>query len=47
MTQLGRYIEHMKFEIEGIRMVQYSPYAITQEMSASRASQSLSTHICF
>ncbi|MFY0611504.1 MAG: OsmC family protein [Hyphomicrobiaceae bacterium] len=30
MTQLGRYIEHMKFDIEGIRMVQYSPYALVE-----------------
>lgn len=31
MTQLGRYIEHMKFDIEGIRVVQYSPYAIDRD----------------
>lgn len=35
MTQLGRYIEHMKFDIEGIRMVQYSPYAIDRDGSAT------------
>ena len=28
MTQLCRYVEHMKFDIEAIRMVQYSPYAL-------------------
>jgi uncharacterized OsmC-like protein len=27
MTQLDRYIEHMKFDIDGVRLVQYAPYA--------------------
>ncbi|MDH5535417.1 MAG: OsmC family protein, partial [Betaproteobacteria bacterium] len=29
MTQLSRYIEHMKFKIRAVRLVQYSPYAVT------------------
>ena len=29
MTQLSRYIENMKFPISGVRIVQYTPYAIT------------------
>jgi len=28
MTQLARYIEHMKLPIRGARLVQYSPYAL-------------------
>ena len=27
MTQLDRYIQHMKFAIDGVRLVQYTPYA--------------------
>ncbi len=29
MTQLSRYIEHMKFKIRGVRVVQTTPYAVT------------------
>lgn len=29
MTQLGRYIEHQKFNIRGVRLVQYTPYTLT------------------
>jgi len=28
LTQLARYIEHMKLPIRGARLVQYSPYAL-------------------
>ncbi len=28
MTQLDRYIKHMKFDIGGVRLVQYCPYAL-------------------
>lgn len=28
MTQLSRYIEHQKFDIEGVRLVQYTPFAL-------------------
>ena len=28
MTQLARYIEHQKFNIRGVRLVQYTPYAL-------------------
>jgi uncharacterized OsmC-like protein len=31
MTQLARYIEHMKLPIRGARLVQYSPYALVTE----------------
>ena len=34
MTQLGRYIQHMKFDINGVRLVQYSPYSLTSDGSA-------------
>lgn len=29
MTQLARYIEHMKFKIRGVRVVQSTPYALS------------------
>ncbi|NNE82542.1 MAG: hypothetical protein HKN28_01085, partial [Alphaproteobacteria bacterium] len=29
MTQLARYIEHQKFNIRGVRLVQYTPYTLT------------------
>jgi uncharacterized OsmC-like protein len=29
MTQIARYIEHQKFNIRGVRLVQYTPYALT------------------
>ncbi|MGI9525101.1 MAG: OsmC family protein [Hyphomicrobiaceae bacterium] len=46
MTQLGRYIEHMKFEIEGIRMVQYSPYAVTQDANGfNGVAEPVDTHL--
>jgi len=28
MTQLSRYIEHQKFDIEGVRLVQYTPFVL-------------------
>ena len=31
MTQLDRYIEHMKFDIGGVRLVQSIPYAVTAD----------------
>ncbi|MDQ6880581.1 MAG: OsmC family protein [Pseudomonadota bacterium] len=30
MTQLSRYVEHMKLAINGIRLVQFSPYEVRQ-----------------
>lgn len=30
MTQLSRYIEHMKFPIRGVRLVQHTPYTLEQ-----------------
>ena len=29
MTQIARYIEHQKFNIRGVRLVQYTPYSLT------------------
>ena len=31
MTQLERYIEHMKLAIDGVRLVQHSPYVLREE----------------
>lgn len=31
MTQLSRYIEHMKLPIRAVRLVQYAPYAVTKD----------------
>lgn len=31
MTQLDRYIEHMKFDIGGVRLVQYCPFALNAD----------------
>lgn len=31
MTQLDRYIEHMKYNINGVRLVQYSPYRVSAD----------------
>lgn len=46
MTQLGRYIEHMKLDIEGIRMVQYSPYAIERgESGPIGIAEPVDTHL--
>lgn len=46
MTQLGRYIEHMKFDIEGIRVVQYSPYTIANEAGAAAGiAEPVDTHL--
>src|SRR3546814_8146520 len=30
MTQLSRYIEHQKFAIGGVRIVQYTPFVLTR-----------------
>ncbi len=30
MTQISRYIEHMKFAIDGVRIVQYCPYGVKE-----------------
>jgi uncharacterized OsmC-like protein len=32
MTQLSRYIENMKMDINGVRLVQYSPYTISNQV---------------
>lgn len=31
ITQISRYIEHMKLPINGVRLVQYSPFGMTQQ----------------
>ncbi|MGA7490767.1 MAG: hypothetical protein WBW74_27920 [Xanthobacteraceae bacterium] len=41
MTQLSRYIENMKMKIDGVRMVQFSPYAA----GPGAAAESIDTHL--
>ncbi len=46
MTQLDRYIEHMKFDIDGVRLVQYSPYALNAEGERLRGvAEAVDTHL--
>ncbi len=48
MTQLSRYIEHMKFKIRAVRLVQYSPYAVTgsaKDASWQGAVEPFDTHL--
>jgi hypothetical protein len=48
MTQLARYIENMRLRIHGIRLVQYSPYALAaQAHSASMTAiaEPIDTHL--
>ena len=34
MTQLSRYIENMKLDIRGVRVVQYTPFALEGSLAA-------------
>lgn len=48
MTQLARYIENMKLAIRGIRLVQYSPYALEPGSSGGQMSgqaEPVDTHL--
>ncbi len=46
MTQLDRYIEHMKFDIEGVRLVQYSPFALDADGEGLRGvAEPADTHL--
>ncbi len=45
ITQISRYIEHMKLPIHGVRLVQYSPYGITSAMRGTAAP--CDTHLFF
>lgn len=46
MTQLDRYIEHMKFDIGGVRLVQYCPYAATADGERLRGvAEPVDTHL--
>ncbi len=46
MTQLDRYIEHMKFDIDGVRLVQYCPYALTADGDRLRGvAEPVDTHL--
>jgi uncharacterized OsmC-like protein len=46
MTQLGRYIEHMKLDINGVRLVQYSPYTLASDEDAlSGQANPVDTHL--
>lgn len=48
MTQLARYIEHMKFKIRGVRLVQFSPFALSGDAadgSWAGAAEPVDTHL--
>ncbi len=46
MTQLDRYIEHMKFEIGGVRLVQYCPFALNADGERLRGvAEPVDTHL--
>ncbi len=46
MTQLDRYIEHMKFDIHGVRLVQRSPYSLTRNGDSLNADvEPVHTHL--
>ena len=46
MTQLDRYIHNMKFDIDGVRLVQYSPFAVSAEAGRFRGgSAPFDTHL--
>ena len=45
MTQLSRYIEHMKFNIHGVRLVQLTPFGIDGSGTTARgAAHPIDTH---
>jgi uncharacterized OsmC-like protein len=48
MTQLSRYIEHMKFRIRQVRLVQFNPYTLqgsASDGSARGAIEPVDTHL--
>lgn len=46
MTQLSRYIEHMKFNIHGVRLVQLTPFEIGPRAGEARGlAHSIDTHL--
>ena len=46
MTQLNRYIEHMKFGIEGVRLVQYWPLGLDADGGRLRGvAEPVDTHL--
>lgn len=46
MTQLNRYIEHMKFDIGGVRLVQYCPFAVDEDGGRARGvAEAVDTHL--
>lgn len=46
MTQLDRYIEHMKFDIGGVRLVQRCPYVLNEDAGRLRgAAGPVDTHL--
>lgn len=46
MTQLDRYIEHMKFDIDGVRLVQHCPYTLGLEDGQLRGGvEPVDTHL--
>ena len=46
MTQLSRYIEHMKFNIHGVRLVQLTPFEVLMSGASARgAAQPIDTHL--
>ena len=48
MTQLSRYIEHMKYQIRNVRLVQYSPYNLYETTHGLRGgAEPIDTHLFF
>ncbi len=46
MTQLSRYIEHMKFKIHGVRLVQLTPFEVASGTNGLRGTaHSIDTHL--
>lgn len=47
MTQLLRYIEHMKLPTRAVRLVQYSPYALARDADGAPrgAAEPVDTHL--
>ncbi len=45
ITQISRYIEHMKLPSHGVRLVQYSPYGVISAMRGTTAP--CDTHLFF
>jgi uncharacterized OsmC-like protein len=48
MTQMSRYVEHMKYRIRNVRLVQFSPYALRQTAGGLEgAAEPVDTHLFF